>query len=190
MLLEGEAVLRILVCGAVVAGAAALLAFAGPALGIETIWPVLLAVAVGLAAGPPTLGRVGAMVLGASLGWVLLAVRAGFLPQVPSSQALTLVAGLLLLAAVAALSSDVVPLWAGLAGLAAFTGFYEPTYTASPTTFLADSPVALVTVLLAIGIGSAVAAVASTLGAVAGGREHRAPDRVVVERTPVDGGVA
>jgi hypothetical protein len=53
----------------------------GSTLGITTLWPVLLAVAVGLAAGHITLGRVVAYVLGAVVSWVAAAVGAAALPQ-------------------------------------------------------------------------------------------------------------
>jgi hypothetical protein len=54
----------------------------GSAIGITTVWPVLLGVAVGLAVWPLSLGRVGAYVLGAVVGWVAMAMYAGFLPHV------------------------------------------------------------------------------------------------------------
>lgn len=76
-----------------------------------------------------------------------------------------MIVAVLILTAVAALSAGLLPLWAGLAGFAAFAGLYEPVSVASPTTFLTDAPLALVTVLLALGLGALTALGATLLGA-------------------------
>jgi hypothetical protein len=152
---------RTVIHGAIVAVLAAILAWVGSAIGITTVWPVLLGIAVGLAVYPLSLGRVGAYVLGAVLGWVAMALYAGFLPHVGGSRALIVLIGVGLLAVVAALSADLVPLWAGLVGYAAFTGLYEPLYAESPTLFLQESPGALLTVLLSGAVGLAIAGVAA-----------------------------
>jgi hypothetical protein len=169
---------RTVIHGAVVAVLVAILAWVGSAIGITTVWPVLLGVAVGLAVWPLSLGRVGAFVLGAVIGWVAMAAYAGFLPQVGSSRALVVLLGVALLAVVAVLSADLVPFWAGLIGYAAFTGLYEPMYADSPTLFLSESPAALLTVLLAGAVGLAIAGLAAL---VTGASETR---EVVVE-TPI-----
>jgi hypothetical protein len=169
---------RTVIHGAVVVVLAALVAAFGSAIGITTVWPVLLAVAVGLAVWPLSLGRVGAYALGAVVGWVAMALRAGFLPDIVVSRTLAVVIGVVVLTLVAALTSDLVPLWAGLAGYAAFAGLYEPLYAESPTLFLSESPVALVTVLLAGGLGLAAAGLAEM---VTGG----APAREVAVERPV-----
>lgn len=161
---------RTVIHGAVVAVLVAILAWVGSAIGITTIWPVLLGVAVGLAVWPLSLGRVGAYVLGAVIGWVAMAAYAGFLPQVGFSRALTVLLGVGLLAVVAALSADLVPFWAGLIGYAAFAGLYEPMYAESPTLFLSESPAALLTVLLAGAVGLAIAGLATL---VTGAQETR-----------------
>jgi hypothetical protein len=170
---------RTVIHGAIVAVLVALIAAVGSAIGITTVWPVLLAVAVGLAAWPLSLGRVGAFVLGAVVGWLAMALRAGFLPDTAFARALVVLVGVVLIAAVAALTSDLVPLWAGLAGYAAFAGFYEPMFADAPTLFLSESPGALVTVLLAGGLGMAIAGLAELVTGPAGARD------VTVER-PID----
>jgi hypothetical protein len=152
---------RTVIHGAIVAVLVAILAWVGSAIGITTVWPVLLGVAVGLAVWPLSLGRVGAYVLGAVIGWVAMAMYAGFLPQVGSSRAIVVFLGVALLAAVAALSADLVPFWAGLIGYAAFSGLYEPMFVESPTMFLSQSPGALLTVLLAGAVGLAIAGLAA-----------------------------
>jgi hypothetical protein len=175
---------RTVITGAVVALLAALLAVTGGALGITTIWPVLLAVAVGLAAGHVTLGRVVAYVVGVLVSWVMMAIAAGVLPQLAITDALIVVLAVVILTAIAALSGERAPLWAGLAGYAAFAALYEPIYAANPTLFLSESPVALLTILLAGALGIAIATIAEFLTAGTG--------RTDVVRTEeyVEGGVA
>jgi hypothetical protein len=173
---------RTALTGAVVALLAALLAVTGTALGITTIWPVLLAVAVGLAAGHVTLGRVAAYVIGIAISWVMAAMTAGVLPQMAISDAIVVIVAVLVLTLIAVFSADRVPLWAGLAGYAAFAALYEPIYDANPTLFLEESPVALVTVLLAGALGVAIAAVAELLTSAVG-------DEPVRTEEVIEGGV-
>jgi hypothetical protein len=171
---QGETTLmRTILGGAVLAVIAGLLAIVGPSLGITTLWPVLLAAAVALAAGPAVASRTGAFALGAIMGIVAMGIRAGFLPDVPTSAAIIVVLAIAILTAIAALSQGLLPLWASLAGYAAFVGYYTPTYSDSPTTFVADAPVALVTVLLAAGIGAIVAIVAELVGVGVARNEDR-----------------
>lgn len=154
---------RTVVHGAIVAVLAALLAAIGSAIGIPTIWPVLLGVAVGLAVWPMSLGRVGAFALGAVVSWGVMALRAGVLPDLGLSRALIVLIGIVLIAAVAVVTADHVPLWAGLVGYAAFAALYEPMFADSPTLFLSESPGALLTVLLSGGVGLAIAGLADLL---------------------------
>ena len=145
---------RILIRGAVLALVAAILALAGGALGIDTLWPVLLAAAVGVAAASSlSVGRGAAFVGGIVVGWIAMAIRAGLLPDTAAAQAIVVVLGIAVITAIAAATADLAPMWAGLAGYAMFAAFYEPVFAASPTTFVADSAVALVTVLLASAFG-------------------------------------
>jgi hypothetical protein len=176
---------RTAIAGAVVALLAAVLAVTGSAIGITTLWPVLLAVAVGLAAGHITLGRVAAYVLGTVFALIAAAVGAAALPQGGLSDAIVVVLGVVLITAVAAVSSNRLPLWAGLAGYAVFTGFYEPIYAANPTLFASEAPLALISVLLAGALGVAIATVAELL--TAGVTEGRVTTTEEVEL--VDGGV-
>jgi hypothetical protein len=152
---------RTAVIGVIVALLAALVAIGGDALGITTVWPVLLAVAVGLAAREPTVGRIAAYVIGALAAWASIALGAALLPQTGLADAIALMVALGILTVIAAVTADHVPLWAGLAGYVAFSAFYEPIYAANPTLFLSESPVALLTVLLAGGVGFAIAGLAA-----------------------------
>lgn len=172
---------RTVLTGAVIALLAAVLAVVGSALGITTLWPVLLAVAIGLAGGRVTLGRVAAYVIGAVAAFVAMAVVAAALPAVAASQVVVVVVAIVVLTALAAVTGERAPLWAGLAGYAAFAALYEPIYAANPTAFLTEAPVALVTVLLAAALGAAAATLVELLTANVGA------DRVVVADDLVDG---
>ncbi|TVR22092.1 MAG: hypothetical protein EA387_09200 [Nitriliruptor sp.] len=156
---------RTALIGAVVALLVALVAVGGAPLGITTIWPVLLAIGVGLAARPVTIGRIAAYAVGTAAAWAAIALGAGALPQTASADAIAVLAALAILIVLAAVTADRFPLWAGLAGYAAFAGYYEPIYAANPTLFLSESPVALLTVLLAGAVGFAIASLADLLTA-------------------------
>lgn len=170
---ENRTLLRTVLSGAVVAVVAGSLAIAGPGIGITTLWPFLLAVGIALAAGQAALSRIGAFVLGAVVGFVGMALRAGVLPDVPLSATIVVVLAVVALTLVASLTQGLLPLWASLAGYAAFVGFYTPTFDEAPTAFLSEAPVALVTILLAAGIGTAVAIVAELAGVTVTGSRQR-----------------
>lgn len=151
---------RTVINGAVVALLAALLAATAGALGITTIWPVLLAVAVGLVAGHVTLGRIAAFAVGALVSWLAMALGAAALPQTGLADAIAVFLGLAILAVISIATADRAPLWAGLIGYAAFAGLYEPIFAANPTLFLSESPLALLSVLLSGALGLSIAALA------------------------------
>jgi len=143
-----------LVAGLVVAIVAALVAAFGGAIGVTTVWPVLLAVAVGVAGGHPTVGRAVAFLVGAVLSLVTLGARAALFPDVASARAGAVVVAVLLIAIIAGASGGRAPMWAGLAGYAAFAGLYEPVFASSPTSFLTDAPQALLVIAIATGVGT------------------------------------
>jgi hypothetical protein len=159
--------------GAIVAVAVALSAILGASLGLPAGWPVVLASAVLLAPGRPSLARIGALAMGIVVGILTLAMQAALLPAAAVSEAIAAVVAIAVIAGVAAVSGGRVPLWIGVVGYALFTALYLPVFEASPTTFLADAPVALVTSLLALAIG-AVAATAADLLTVTGQPDHEA----------------
>lgn len=179
--------IRIAISGAVVALVAAVLAVIGESIGITTVWPVLLAVAVGLALAPMTLGRMLAFALGSVVSWAVLAMDAAALPQAVASDVIVVVVGVVVLTAIALASADHVPLWAGLAGYASFAALYEPQYAANPTLFLTESPVALATVLLAAAIGAVTVAV---IDLVTGGAPARSDDDLADLPSMSEGGAA
>jgi hypothetical protein len=159
--------------GAIVAVAVALSAILGASLGLPAGWSVALASAVLLAPGRPSLARIGALAMGIVVGILTLAMQAALLPAAAVSEAIAAVVAIAVIAGVAAVSGGRVPLWIGVVGYALFTALYLPVFEASPTTFLADAPVALVTSLLALAIG-AVAATAADLLTVTGQPDHEA----------------
>ena len=67
------------------------------------------------------------------------------------------------------------PLWSSLVGVVAIVAAYEESYTNSPSDFLADSPAAATTVLLAAAMGYlAIAILGESLSA---STEHRTTER-------------
>lgn len=165
--------MRTTVRGAVVVAAAFAVAVAGPAIGLETVWPLLLALAVGWVA-PLTFGTAFAFVAGAGAGWLAIALRAGVLPDSDASVGIAMAVAAVTVTVVAAASRERAPMWAGLAGASGFLGLYEPTYADSPTLFLTDSPVALATVLVAAAIGALMALL---VDAIVGATEREADVR-------------
>lgn len=155
--------------GAVVAGAAGLVAALPDTLGLTSPWPVLLVVAVALAR-PLRPGPMAAVLVGAAAWWVGTALRAGVLADTTSSLVIAAVTAVLLCTAAAALSGERLPLWASLVGIAAFGGIYEPMFAAEPTRFVDQSMLALATVGAAVGLGALTGVVADVLAT----RPHRA----------------
>ncbi len=124
----------------------------------------MLVAAVVLIPGGQPLLRLGAVLAGAAAAWLGFALRVGVLPDIALTTGLTLALAIVIVTAIAAVSAGRLPLWAGLAGIAGFTGVYEAAYRANPAAFLSESPVAFTTLLLAAAIGAAAGMVA-TVGA-------------------------
>lgn len=142
-----------LVTGVIVAVVATVVAAFGDSVGITTVWPVLLAVAVGIASGRPTPGTVIGYLVGAVVSVATLGARAALFPDVASARAGAVAVAVALIVLVAVVSGGRAPLAAGLAGYAAFAALYEPTFAANPTAFLTDAPIALLVVAIGAGIG-------------------------------------
>lgn len=151
--------------GVVVAGAAGLVAALPSALGLTSPWPVLLVAAVAFAR-PLRPGPIAAVLLGSGSWWIAMALRAAVLPDATSSLVLAAVVAIAICTAVAAATREHVPLWASLAGIALFAALYEPAFADEPTKFLAQSTVALGSVVVAVGIGALAALLADTVAAV------------------------
>lgn len=158
--------------GVIVAGAVALAVVLSTAIGLSSPWPVLLTAAVALVR-PLRPGPIAALLVGALAWWVAVALRAGVLPDSTSSEVLAAVGAVAICTLAAAVSREWMPLWAGLAGAAVFAGLYEPVFADSPTHFLADSPLAFGSVVVAVGLGALA-------GALAGVVERSFGERTVV----------
>ncbi|HEX9765242.1 MAG TPA: hypothetical protein VGA36_00665 [Nitriliruptorales bacterium] len=149
-----------LIRGALVAIAAALVIVAGTTLGVEAPWSLLLVTGVALA---PRLtpGTIVSLLVGAAAWWGAMGLRAGVLPDTTSAEILATLAAVSIVTGLAAVSGDRVPLWAGLVGIGAFAGLYEPQFAANPTLFLTESTVALAS----IGVATSIAAIAGVAAA-------------------------
>jgi hypothetical protein len=157
-----------LIRGTIVALAAGLVVWWGTLLGVDAPWPLLLIAGVALA---PRLspGTIVAVLVGAAAWWGAMGLRAGVLRDTSSSEFLAAAAAVVVVTIVAAASRERIPLWAGLIGIGAFAGLYEPQFAANPTLFLDESPLALAS----IGVATAIAALAGVLAAWIDGLLHR-----------------
>lgn len=143
--------------GVILAALVGLLAAISGPLALESIWPLLIATAVAFVPGLGLAGRLGAFAFGLVAGWLAFMLRAGVFPDIPLGRALFIAIPVLVVAAVAALSRERLPLWAGLAGLVTFGAAYHPVFAASPSDFAAQSVATMTSVLLATGLGGVAA---------------------------------
>lgn len=143
--------------GLLLAVVASLMIALSDGLGLDLQHVALLGAALGGALGlvPHTTdwGKVVGFLVGFLVGWIGFALRAAVLPDAASGRAVAAFIVVAILAAVAVLSAGRLPLWSGLVGAAAIAGAYELVYTQAPSQFLADSPGAVTTVLLAAALG-------------------------------------
>jgi hypothetical protein len=153
---------RTILAGVLLAALVLALALGGSVLSLPTIWPVLLVAAGILVPGGQPFARLGAFAVGATAGWVGFALRVTVFPDIALTVGLALSIAVLLVTGVSLATAGRLPLWAGLAGIAAFSGLYEAAYLADPTAFLTESAVAFTTLLLASAIGAAAGLVATT----------------------------
>ncbi|HET8595890.1 MAG TPA: hypothetical protein VFM07_11630 [Intrasporangium sp.] len=146
-----------LASGLVLAAIAALVIALSDVLGLDLQHVALLGAAlggvVGLVPHRPDWGRLAGFGVGFAVAWIGFALRAAVLPDAASGRAVAAFVVVALLAVVAAVSGGRLPLWSGLIGAAAIVGAYEETYTNAPSQFVAESPTAATTVLLAAALG-------------------------------------
>ncbi|HWC35124.1 MAG TPA: hypothetical protein VG650_09885 [Mycobacteriales bacterium] len=97
--------------------------------------------------------RAASFSVGFVAAWLGFALRAGLLPDIPLGRAIAtlIVLGLVTVATTASFGR--LPLWAGLLGVAAFSGGYETTFSTDPTRFISDSMTDATTIALAVGLG-------------------------------------
>ncbi len=178
---------RSLVTGLVLAVTAAVAALFGEALGLMSVWPVLAAAAAGLLLGTPRWRHVIALLVGAVLGVVGVAVQLAVLPALPASRAIA-VAGVVILAALlGAATGGRLGLGTQLVGWGVVTALLEPQAAADPSGFLTWAPLTLAAALASLGLGLLAALAASLLGGgpargdgAAGERAARARGTAVV----------
>lgn len=146
-----------LASGLVLAVVAALVIALSDVLGLDLQHVALLGAALGgilgLVPHRPEWGKLAGFAAGFVMAWIGFALRAAVLPDAPSGRAVAALVVVAVLAVIAATSGGRIPLWSGLVGAAAIVGAYEETYTNAPSQFLADSPGAATTVLLAAALG-------------------------------------
>jgi hypothetical protein len=148
---------RSLVTGLCLAAFAAVIIGLSNTLGLDLEHVALLGAALGGVLGlvphRPAWGKVAGFLTGFLLAWVGFALRAAVLPDSSAGRAVAAFVVVALVGAVATVSGGRLPLWSGLVGAASIVGAYESVYTTAPSQFLAESPAAATTVLLAVGLG-------------------------------------
>lgn len=149
--------------GVAIAGATALVIALPTFLGLASPWPVLLVAAVAFVR-PARPGTAAAVLIGAAAWWLAMALRAGVLPDATWSEVAAATVAIAVAVLAAVVSSERLPLFAGLAGIAAFAGIYEPVFAASPTAFLSESPLAFGSVVVATGLGFLTATLVDAVG--------------------------
>ena len=159
---------RSLVAGVVLAVMMGVLAFVGDALGVDTLWPVLLAAGLGMVIGVPRAADVAMVGAGAIVAIVGAGAQLAVLPALPSARAAVLATSVLLLALTTGLSRGRLPLGVALVGWGATTALLEPAVAAAPTAFLTIAPLVLATVLACFGLGLLAAQVVTLLAAPSG----------------------
>ena len=97
--------------------------------------------------------RAGSFSIGFLVAWLGFALRAGWLPDIPLGRAIATAIVLALVTIATTVSYGRLPLWAGLLGVAAFSGGYETTFTNSPASFVNDSMTDATTIALAVALG-------------------------------------
>ena len=161
---------RTLVAGSVLAVTAALVADHGAILGADLPKAALLGVAAGAILGlvpdrSPG-ARVAAFLSGFAAAWVGYALRAGVLPDIPMGRAIAAFVVVAVVTAVAVITANRLPMWAGFVGVVSMVGAYETGFAAMPTGFVTESMTAATTALLAASLGFIVAVFASGTAAV------------------------
>src|SRR5829696_2704088 len=134
---------RSLVTGLCLAGFAAAIIGLSALLDLDLEHVALLGAALGgvlgLVAHRPAWGKVGGFFAGFLLAWLGFALRAALLPDSSAGRAVAAFVVVLLIALVAAVTDERMPLWSGQVGAAASVGAYESIYTDAPSQFLSDS---------------------------------------------------
>lgn len=145
-----------LIIGLLITALGALVIDHGTRVGLQLIHLGEMGLAVGAVLGlvpdRPPAWRAGSFAVGFIAAWLGFALRAGLLPDIPLGRAIATLIVLGLVTVATTLSFGRFPLWAGLLGVAAFSGGYETTFSADPTSFLSDSMTDATTIAIAVGL--------------------------------------
>lgn len=145
-----------LIIGLLITALGALVIDHGARVGLQLIHLGEMGLAVGAVLGlvpdRPPAWRAGSFAVGFIAAWLGFALRAGLLPDIPLGRAIATLIVLGLVTVATTVSFGRFPLWAGLLGVAAFSGGYETTFSADPTSFLSDSMTDATTIAIAVAL--------------------------------------
>ncbi len=150
--------------GLVVAVSTAALALVGGALGLETLWPVVLGAGIGLLLGVPRPQHVLALVAGGGVAALGTAAELLLLPDAPFSKALAVAVALVVLTVISALGRGQVSLAVLLIGWAVMTALLAPRLAVDVTRLGGATAIAVAESLLGLGLGLLSAQVAALVG--------------------------
>ena len=161
---------RTLVAGSVLAVIAALLVAQGDIFGDDFPKVALLGAAcgaiLGLVPDRAPVARIGSFLVGFVAAWVGYALRAGYLPDIPTGRAIAALIVIGVVTVVAVATANRLPLWGGLVGVVSMVGAYEFTFSATPTGFVTESMTAATSGLLGAAIGFIIAIFAAGTASV------------------------
>lgn len=150
--------------GLVVAVSTAALALVGGALGLETLWPVVLGAGVGLILGVPRPQHVVGLIAGGTVAALGAAAELLLLPDAPFSEALSVAVALVVLTLLSALGRGHVSLAVLLIGWAVMTALLAPRLALDVTRLGDATASAVAESLLGMGLGLLSAQVAALVG--------------------------
>jgi hypothetical protein len=150
--------------GLVVAVSTAALALVGGALGLETLWPVVLGAGVGLLLGVPRPQHVVGLIAGGTVAALGAAAELLLLPDAPFSKALAVAVALVVLTLLSALGRRQVSLAVLLIGWAVMTALLAPRLAVDVTRLGDATASAVAESLLGMGLGLLSAQVAALVG--------------------------
>lgn len=181
---------RTLLAGALLALGAALLAVHGGHLGLEAsrvaLFGIVMGGVLGLVPGTSPTGRASAFGIGFVTTWAAYGLRAGVLPDIPSGRGIAAFLVVAVITAVAVVSRERLPLWAGLLGAGLMAGAYETTFTITPPAFATESLTAATGALLAAAVAYLLAIVVSAPEAAAETESATAVQVPAQRVTPLD----
>jgi hypothetical protein len=179
---------RLMLIGVLLALAAAAAVGLSAVLDLELESVALLGAAMGavlaLVPDKTLLSRVSGFGAGFVFAWIGYVLRAALLPDATSGRAVAVALVVFACVAVAAISSERIPVWATLLGSGAFAGAYEFTYTVAPPEVASTSVSAATTMVFNVALGLFAGVLAGPKSALAPDTEHQS--REVPELASLD----